>query len=1028
MRIAMATVVACFSFVAFSAPPPVQAAVRKPTNIPAQPLSRALQTLAKERDFQIAYVADEVESVHTLGASGDLTSEEALTQLLRGTGLTFRTLAQDGVTIVPAAGTLPAAPPVDASRPKEDAGERVERNDSGKRSAAGRQDRFRIAQAEQSSGSQSSQTPGTNTGSGAESGKLEEVVVTGTSIRGVAPTGSELISVSRDDIVASGATTSTELLRSVPQLALFNASGINNGQNQANFADQPAIHGIGVGNGGAGLTLLLLDGHRLPGAGINQTAPDASVIPTSAIERVEVLADGGSSVYGSDAVAGVINFITRRDFNGAETGAQTSFADGYRGTSFSQLLGRSWDGGSVLFNYQYSINDALNGTERDYSVSDQRSSGGPDGRSTTCTPGNIAAGGSSFGITGGAPVAGLTVRCESARGTDLYPRQHRHQGYLAAHQDLSDTVELYGNVLYSARKLADDVAGNSVTSGGLSVTVPSTSPFYLTLPGVPAGTPESVTYDPSADFGAFRNRIDTSTLSTVAGTHVRLGETWNGQFEINYGRERDDVNEFGINQAAAIAAAAAGTFNPYGIGAPTNQSVLATIGDFRTRYLGIQTLKDAQLKVDGPVFDIGGGSVRAAAGAEWRREVFDGLTSTGPVAGPLSTGPYRSVGSRESKSAFIEFHLPLVGSSNAMTGIQSFEISLAARYDDYDDVGNTTNPKIGVNWKPSADLLVRASAGKSFHAPSLADAPSAIDTRAIRFGCVPGAFVGCTTAGPSDYSVILAGGNVLKPEKARTYNFGFDWTPQSLDGLRASLTYFRVDYKDVITFPTFAPVTNPLGAYDAYRVLRPAGSSDAQWAATVTSLLTGFRHDGLLFGDPGQGLPLVVFDLRRQNFADELINGIDYAFSYRWETGASRLNVGIAGTQMMSFNQTIPGVSPNIQLIDTNYSIRQKVRGSFGWAFGDYRLQTFINHTGKYRNETVTPHQSVSSFTTVDLGGDWQLPHQGIFDNTTVSLQVQNLFDRDPPFLFSGSNGTGFDAAVANAFGRQAIVSVRKAW
>ena len=235
--------------------------------------------------------------------------------------------------------------------------------------------------------------------------QLEEVVITGTSIRGVAPTGSELVTISRDDIDATGATTGTELLRSIPQMGSFNALGGNTGSNQANFVDQPAIHGIGVGNGGAGLTLVLFDGHRLPGAGVNQTAPDAGVIPQSIIDRVEVMADGGSSVYGSDAVAGVVNFVPRRNFDGAESSAREGFADGYRSDNFSQILGKTWSSGSILLDYEYSANAALNGSSRPYVFNNQSAWGGPDTRSNVCSPANIAAGGASFALT----AAGVAV-------------------------------------------------------------------------------------------------------------------------------------------------------------------------------------------------------------------------------------------------------------------------------------------------------------------------------------------------------------------------------------------------------------------------------------------------------------------------------------------------------------------------------------------------------------------------------------------------------------------------------------------
>jgi iron complex outermembrane receptor protein len=709
--------------------------------------------------------------------------------------------------------------------------------------------------------------------------ELMEIVVTstGTSIRGAAPTGSELTVVSRADIDATSAATSTELLRSVPELNSFNATGNNVGNNQANFVDQPAIHGIGVGNGGAGLTLVLLDGHRLPGAGINQTSPDAGVIPTSALERVEVLADGGSSIYGSDAVAGVVNFITRKNFDGAETSWKDGLGDGYKTYSFSQLFGKSWSTGYALFDYEYSGNRALNGTDRSYAVSDQTPYGGPDSRSNVCSPANVTADGTNYALsTSAPPAAGVTNRCEANRANDLYPEQFRNQVYMSLSQEIGDSVDVYGSFLFSNRNLYDHVAGGGLTTGGLSVTVPGTSPFYVTLPGVAAGTPESVTYNPSSDFGpTFTNQVKTNTMSTIVGTNFKVGQSWHGQLELNYGTERDDVRELGIDQTAATTDAANGTFNPYGIGPANDPSVLASIGNYETRYYAKQTIKEGQLKFDGPVFDIPGGAIKAAAGFDAREESFDGSTATGPenvsgfpTPGPTATGPYVDNSTRQSRSAFLEFHVPVFGDANSMTGLRKLDVAISGRYDHYSDVGGTTNPKIGVNWTVMDGLLLRASAGRSFHAPSLADAPTAIDTRAIQYGCSPGN-IGCTGAPAGAYGVILAGGNRLQPETAHTYNFGIDWTPEFVHGLTANMTYFRVVYDNVITFPTFAPVTNPLAAYDKYRTVRPAGGTDAEWAATVDGLLAGFRDQGLIYPD-NPTLPVAVYDLRRQNFANEL--------------------------------------------------------------------------------------------------------------------------------------------------------------
>jgi iron complex outermembrane receptor protein len=990
--------------------------------------------------LQVGRLSDEGATSIVVGPlSGRFALPEALTALLVGTGLTFQRVNQLTIAIVPVAAATAPADAI-ASSPSAEAGRTAtpgqarpavtdtELTAAPKASSALRGFFARIAAiftvcsgalaANPACAQEAAANPP------AQSSQLEEVVVTGTSIRGVAPTGSELISVSRADIEATAAATGTELLRSIPQMGNFNSIGVNTGSNQANFVDQPNIHGIGAGNGGAGLTLLLFDGHRLPGAGLNQSAPDAGVIPTSAIERVEVMADGGSSVYGSDAVAGVLNFVTRRNFNGAQTSVRHGFGDNYHTDNFSQLLGKTWDTGSVLLDYEYSANSALNGLNRPYIINNQSVLGGPDNRSSVCTPANVTAGNAAFALSAtGAITTGGINHCESNSANDAYPRQWRNQFFLSLHQQLGDNVELYASSVYSGRSIEDRVSGAGVTSGALSVTVPSTSPFYVTLPGVAAGTPETATYDP----GTFTNRIETTTSSTVAGADIKLGQAWNAHVEFNYGLEHDTVNEFGVNAALAQSAATGGTFNPYGVGAATNPAVLAAINNFDTHYFARQLLKEGQIKVDGPIFEMNAAAAKAAVGIDFRQEEFAGSTVAEPAGGGLT--PYESDGKRNSSSAFAEFFFPLIADENHIAVARKLDLSVAARYDHYSDVGGTTNPKLGLNWTVVEGVLVRASAGRSFHAPSLADAPTAIDTRAIHFPCTPGAFIGCAAATPNDYTVILAGGNNLKPETARTYNFGVDLAPASVAGLKASLTYFRVDYDNVITFPTFAPVTNSDTAYSQYRTTRPAGISDAQWLAIIQPLLAGFRHDGVVYPDTPI-LPTAVYDLRRQNFANEKINGLDYDLGYRFETDYGSFNTDIAGTQFMTFYQKIPGVAQLVQLIDTNYAVRTRTRGQVGWSLGQFAASLFENYTGKYRNTATLSQGQVASFLTTDAHLAWSLPAGGILDEAQLTLDANNLFDKRPPVYFTtGTNGVvGFDPAASSALGRVVFVGLHKSW
>src|SRR4051812_29207633 len=192
----------------------------------------------------------------------------------------------------------------------------------------------------------------------AQSGtKDDEIVVTGTSIRGVPPTGSNLISVTRADIRTVGANTTADLLATVPQLNSFNTAPRAANGGAGAFA--PGLRALP-----ASATLPLMNGHRLVAGGTNQTNPDFPFLPDLAIERVEIVADGASAIYGSDAVAGVVNFITRRRASGIEASVRYGFADDYHTLSANALVGHDWGSGSILAAYQYSENGNIIGSDR----------------------------------------------------------------------------------------------------------------------------------------------------------------------------------------------------------------------------------------------------------------------------------------------------------------------------------------------------------------------------------------------------------------------------------------------------------------------------------------------------------------------------------------------------------------------------------------------------------------------------------------------------------------------------------------
>ncbi|MGC4110288.1 MAG: TonB-dependent receptor plug domain-containing protein [Nocardioides sp.] len=191
----------------------------------------------------------------------------------------------------------------------------------------------------------------------------KDIVVTGSQIRGIAPAGSNVIGLGEQQIAATGAVTTNDLLAKIPQATNFfnvlpQPGGGTAGGNSVSTINRPNLRNLpGSSTSGAALTLVLFDGHRVVGAGIGTVAVDPDAIPPGAIERVEAITDGGSAVYGSDAIGGVINFITRKRFDGVKVEAHYGFGDDYWTWDANTIVGKDWGSGSIYAAYSYSKHD-----------------------------------------------------------------------------------------------------------------------------------------------------------------------------------------------------------------------------------------------------------------------------------------------------------------------------------------------------------------------------------------------------------------------------------------------------------------------------------------------------------------------------------------------------------------------------------------------------------------------------------------------------------------------------------------------
>ena len=834
---------------------------------------------------------------------------------------------------------------------------------------------------------------------------VEELQVTGTLIKGVAPTGTNVVSVSHDEIVATGAASANDLLASIPQIGNF--ATLPTGS--ASFAIpivRPNIRNLGASGGNT--TLVLVNGHRVVGAGVLQTTADPSIVPPDIIDRVEVVPDGGSSIYGSDAIGGVVNLITRKSFDGVEADLRYGWADNYHTTDASLTAGRSWSGGSAYLAYSYAEHNDILGIDRDYVTANNTAHGGTDFRTTACSPGNITVGAVTFALPGRA--ANTVNRCDPTDFADIYPHEERHSVFGSLNQALSGDVDLAVTGYWSRRKTDTAEAQGSSTG-----TITAANPYFRTIGGELF---QSVAFSFDNVFGhSLLSHAQFDSYGVTPTLTVRLGDGWRVKGEVNLGRSTNVVHEPALN-TTAISAALGGTtaataLNPYDPGA-SNSAVLATIRNFENFGSARQNLAQANIVADGPLFALPGGDLKLAVGYEHLYESLDSKIALDVVGS--TTGLIGSSSSRNVDAVFAELFAPLVSEMNGRPGLRRLDFSASVRHDQYDDVGGTTNPKVGFNYSPIEDLTIRGNFGTSFHAPSLADTVSTTDSRAQILLFSP---FRPATSPFTDFlrpTIVLAGGNPsIKPETADTWSLGFDWKPAKIPGLVASLTYWDIKFEDAIGL---APFTSPTlfsdPNYASFVIINP---TLAQAKAAVGSLLLNGAPsiESLYVGTS----PFVIIDARRNNLGSIRTDGLDFNLGYSMPTGFGSLSANLAGTYTLKRDtQAIKGGAFTDALKNGTGDLAYVA--DVGAQVGDFSGRVRFNYLGGYPVLGLTNQSKVDAFETVDLYLAYNLRHAGLPNGVLLTLNVDNLFDEDPPYI---NTATGY--TNGGTFGRLVSVGAR---
>jgi len=847
---------------------------------------------------------------------------------------------------------------------------------------------------------------------------LDEIIVTGSHIRGTEAAGSKLTVISREQIDASGYGRIEDVLATVTQNFNRANAAVSGGDEVDNYnrGAEVQLRGLGVGT-----TLTLVNGQRQGASGFQGSFTDVSSIPASAVERIEILPEGASALYGADAIGGVVNIILRRNFEGFEARVRGSTAGGdATERTIAALWGHAWSGAHVLLGFQYDDSRALACSARAYCAAngDFRRFGGSDLRGVGGNPGTILdpvtlvplaaipRGQDGTQLTAGQLIPGAVNYTNSVIDNDILPELTMRSAFMSASYYLTEQWELSVDGRYSSRDFYS--------------TYPQPTGNYL-VPAANAfnhlGGPVLVAYDFTQAIGPIVDSGPTETSFVSTGIKGVLPRGWQIRLSGAYSKASTDFIEANTLNQGAIEAALnssdpATALNLLGDGSHTNTPALAALRNQNLIYraLNVFTTTSANVIADGPLVAGPAGAVRLAVGGDFRKEHSNGLNIAN---GPENRG-------RNVTAGFFELAAPILGARAGST-VDLLDVSLAGRYDSYSDVGSTFNPKVGLSWRPLRDIAVRGTWGTSFRAPPFFwSNPDQIGDGRIEDVVDPK-----SPTGHSRALELFGPLKDLQPETAHAWTVGVDLAPPAAQNFTLSLTYFDIDYQGKIRNP---------GPYAAIFL-----TQEAEFSSLITRNPTQAQIDAVCnstntarIGNCNQPIAAIL-DNRFRNLASVKTRGVDATVDYVIDTGMGKWKYSLNGTYTFGQEQQITATAPVFEFIDTvGNPLKLKVAGHLSWSLKRWTVLTTVNHTGSYQDLGSVPARGVDSWTTVDVNVGYRVQGgQGWTADTQVNLGLNNFFDQRPPFVnqFDLTTGTlGYDAANASLLGREVSLQVVKGW
>ncbi|MBT9491777.1 MAG: TonB-dependent receptor [Paucibacter sp.] len=866
--------------------------------------------------------------------------------------------------------------------------------------------------------------------------KLERVEVTGSAIKRLADeTALPMQVITRADIVKQGLTTASEIVSRISAATNNMTDGGSIGY--GGFRDQMGMNGANLRGIGVSSTLVLLNGRRManfasPG---DSSGVDLNNIPAAAIERVEVLLDGASAIYGSDAIGGVINFITRKDYTGIELAASYGdTSEGGASKTTASIAGGFGDADRDGFNL-FAVVDlqktgSLNASQRKFIKELDIPGRLPDLLSSATFPGNIRLASSQrdqliddgFSSNGKTVIDSRTVNPAAATGCNPPATLYLPDGIGGVDgctYDYMRDIELYPK----SEKSSFFGRGVFNLGGGHQFFAEAAVNRSKTLY---AGTPNRVDADMDVSkvpalAGTSLSKLDADDEDRIITVRTRLGEAGlrtselvstgqryvtgvngtaaNWDYELAYNHSKSTVSDRNyqgyLNEQMILDGFAAGTLNPFG---PSNAAGLALYDKAQIRgevRHAKGTMDSVDFKASRALYKLAGGDLALALGGEYRREKQDYHQSEALaqdlILGETSQGPDADFGrSRKVAAAFAEVSAPIT---------KELELQAALRYERYQVSGNASSPKLGLKYVPMKELLLRASAGAGFRAPSLSDLyrPVTQGSSATLVDPV------CMAADPdntvtdcSDLWTTLNYSNAkLKPEKSKQFSLGA--LLEARPGMTFSLDYWNIEKRDLIS------------------------------ALGVDSILANLDKYGSLVSRDEDGV-IDHIDLIKENRGKQKISGVDLGVTLSdLKSGFGTWGLRLNGTWTLNSEQQTGDGDPFYSNLGhfVNDGVVQRWRhtASLDWSQGAWGATLTNSYLSGYTDQSIVGKvdRKVKEYSLWDLTGSWAV-------NSALTLRagVKNLLDTAPPFSQQAWFFlSGYDPSYTDPRGRFLFVSAR---